>query len=281
MVEPAGGPEEGIHWEQRDQQELETWWEELTRRVLAGEFTEEPVWATDEEREARDRDGPLPPVDPCPDERRGPDESPPGDGAVVGAGWWARADRADRAVADAGAALRDAQRALGRAGRMAATARRADAADEAAWRASSQGRTTAAAGALDQLAAATAAERVRLAELLRATAGGGLADRPGLGPPGPTDGYRPGAALDRWVRARDRRCRFPGCRRRVPRGGELDHDRPCPGGSTSAGNLNGFCARHHRGKHQAPGWSYHLAPGATLTVRTPTGLVATTTPPPY
>ncbi|MCF6505911.1 DUF222 domain-containing protein [Blastococcus sp. MG754426] len=108
-----------------------------------------------------------------------------------------------------------------------------------------------------------------------------LSGRPGLGPPGPTDGYRPGAALDRYLRARDRRCRFPGCRRRVPLGGELDHDRPWPDGPTSAENLVGFCTGHHRGKHQAPGWRYELAPDGRLTVTTPTGLVATTTPPPY
>ncbi|MGZ4505859.1 MAG: DUF222 domain-containing protein [Blastococcus sp.] len=104
---------------------------------------------------------------------------------------------------------------------------------------------------------------------------------PGLGPPPDTPGYRPGAALDRYVRARDRRCRFPGCRNRVPRGGELDHDRPWPDGPTSAGNLTGYCTSHHRGKHQAPGWQYDLAPDGTLTVTTPTGLVATTTPAPY
>lgn len=108
-----------------------------------------------------------------------------------------------------------------------------------------------------------------------------LSDRQGLGPPGATDGYRPGAELDRWVRARDRRCRFPGCRRRVPRGGELDHDRPYPSGSTTAGNLVGYCTRHHRGKHQAPGWRHSLAFDGTLTVTTPTGLVAVTEPPPY
>ncbi len=62
------------------------------------------------------------------------------------------------------------------------------------------------------------------------------------------------------MRARDRRCRFPGCRRRVPEAGELDH---------------------HRGKHQAPGWTHTLAPDGTLTVTTPTGLTAITTPPPY
>jgi hypothetical protein len=108
-----------------------------------------------------------------------------------------------------------------------------------------------------------------------------LAGRPGLGPPGPTDAYRPSAALDRWVRARDRRCRFPGCRRKVPRGGELDHDRPYPHGPTSARNLTGYCTGHHRGKHQAAGWRHTLAADGTLTVTTPTGLTAVTAPPPY
>jgi hypothetical protein len=108
-----------------------------------------------------------------------------------------------------------------------------------------------------------------------------VAGRAGLRPPGECATYRPGAVLDRHVRARDRRCRFPGCRRRVPRGGELDHNQPWPEGATSATNLTGFCTSHHRGKHQAPGWQYDLAPDGTLTITTPTGLVATTTPPPY
>jgi hypothetical protein len=67
----------------------------------------------------------------------------------------------------------------------------------------------------------------------------------------------------------------------VPRGGELDHNRPYPLGPTSAANLTGFCTGHHRAKHQAPGWDYDLADDATLTVTTPTGLTAVTTPPPY
>jgi hypothetical protein len=108
-----------------------------------------------------------------------------------------------------------------------------------------------------------------------------LANRPGLGPPPPTAGYRPGAQLDRFLRARDRRCRFPGCRAPVPRRGELDHDEPWPDGPTSAANLAGYCTPHHRGKHQAPGWRYDLAVDGTLTVTTPTGLVAVTTPPPF
>jgi hypothetical protein len=108
-----------------------------------------------------------------------------------------------------------------------------------------------------------------------------LAGRPGLGPPPPTHGYRPGAGLDRYLRGRDRRCRFPGCRRPVPRGGELDHDHPWPGGPTSATNLVGYCTAHHRGKHQAPGWRHRLTADGTLTVTTPSGLRATTTPPPF
>jgi hypothetical protein len=108
-----------------------------------------------------------------------------------------------------------------------------------------------------------------------------LTDRPGLGPPGRTSTYRPGAALDRFLRARDRRCRQPGCRNPVPRGGELDHTRLWPEGPTAAGNLVGFCTGHHRGKHQAPGWQYHLSPDGTLTVTTPTGLTASTAPPPF
>ena len=108
-----------------------------------------------------------------------------------------------------------------------------------------------------------------------------LAGLPGLGPPGPSQTYRPGLALDRFVRARERRCRQPGCRNRVPRGGELDHHVPWPEGPTSAGNLTGFCGNHHRGKHQAPGWHYDLPSDGVLTVSTPSGLTASTAPAPY
>ena len=108
-----------------------------------------------------------------------------------------------------------------------------------------------------------------------------LTGLPGLGPPGPSPAYRPGPALDRFVRARERRCRQPGCRNRVPRGGELDHHLPWPDGPTSAGNLTGFCTNHHRAKHQAPGWHYDLSSDGTLTVCTPSGLTASTAPPPW
>ena len=71
----------------------------------------------------------------------------------------------------------------------------------------------------------------------------------GLGPPGPSRTYR-GLALDRFVRARERRCRQPGCRNRGATSRRAGSSRPWPEGATSAGNLTGFCTNHHRGKHQ-------------------------------
>ncbi|MPQ97075.1 hypothetical protein GB931_03865 [Modestobacter sp. I12A-02628] len=40
----------------------------------------------------------------------------------------------------------------------------------------------------------------------------------------------------------------------------------------------GFCVHHHRGEHQAPGWSYELLDDGTLVVTTPSGLAASTSP---
>ena len=308
-------------WELIEQLELERWWAEMERRVVAGELGPEPD------------DGPDPGVPlsiwedcgPASDGAAAAAAGAPHESVPATAGWWSTADRA---VDEAGRAVLRAHQAIANAGRLVRTAGAADAADEAEWQAGPAGRVTAAADALTGLRSATDAQRAQLADLLSATGGGGLADRPrialadavtgallaltdlpamrraatcgattcrrspdrcdheltdrpGLGPPGPTDGYRPSAPLDRWVRARDRRCRFPGCRRRVPRGGELDHGRPYPNGPTSAENLAGYCTAHHRGKHQAPGWQHALAPDGTLTVTTPTGLTAVTTPAPY
>ncbi|WP_336032101.1 HNH endonuclease signature motif containing protein [Geodermatophilus sp. FMUSA9-8] len=282
------------------------WWAEIERRVATGELYADLDPALD--------DDPGPPPGwspPCgdldPDDPGEPRPDTPPAPRPAPDGWWARADDA---VNDAGAALLDAEQAIGRARRLVATAERADTADETAWAASPAGRVTAAADAVTALTAATDDARLDLADLLDRTAGGGLADRPriavthavtgalvaltdlpdlrratragtGLATPSGTDRYRPGAALDRHVRARDRRCRFPGCRRPVPKRGELDHATPWPLGPTTAANLTGFCTGHHRGKHQAPGWTHTLHPGGTLTVTTPSGLTASTEPPPW
>ncbi|MCZ3387943.1 MAG: HNH endonuclease [Actinomycetia bacterium] len=83
--------------------------------------------------------------------------------------------------------------------------------------------------------------------------------------------YRPSAALDRAVRARDVTCRFPGCRRSADSPGtDLDHTTPWPAGPTAAANLAVLCRRHHRLKHTA-GWKARLDASGLMTWTTPTG----------
>ena len=91
-----------------------------------------------------------------------------------------------------------------------------------------------------------------------------------------TNAYRPGAELTALVRARDGRCRFPGCCV-AARFCDLDHVRPWPTGPTTATNLLTLCRRHHRIK-QRPGWRLHLAPDGTATWTDPTGRARTTAP---
>ncbi|WP_240619502.1 HNH endonuclease [Blastococcus sp. TF02-8] len=292
----------------------ERWWAEVEARALRGEWGGEDDPPADDQAHWWASEPGFEPWDderewsPSAEDRSSPDGPPAaGPGSSPESFPW---KRAHRALEDAGAALLGLDRALGSARRAVHDAGRADALDERAWEESAAGRVSTARSDLEALAAASRPMREALAALLDASGGGSLVDRPriavvdeltgallaltdstdlrrrvaagsGLAPPAPSAGYRPGRALDRFVRARDRRCRFPGCRRRVPLGGELDHDRPYPQGPTSAENLTGYCTGHHRGKHQAPGWRHVLAPDGTLTVTTPSGLVASTTPPPY
>lgn len=102
----------------------------------------------------------------------------------------------------------------------------------------------------------------------------------GLGPPPDTPGYSPSAVLDRFVRMRDRRCRFPGCRAPAIRC-DLDHNVPWPAGETSDGNVCCLCRHHHRLSHQAPGWRMRRFSDGGLEWTTPGGDRLTTYPPRY
>jgi Domain of unknown function (DUF222) len=101
-----------------------------------------------------------------------------------------------------------------------------------------------------------------------------------LGPPPDSEGYRPSDPLQRFVTARDRRCRFPGCRAPAIRC-DLDHNMPWPAGTTSADNLCCLCRHHHRLSHQAPGWTMRRLLDGGLEWTTPGGDRITTHPPRY
>ncbi|SEO38392.1 HNH endonuclease signature motif containing protein [Trujillonella endophytica] len=100
-----------------------------------------------------------------------------------------------------------------------------------------------------------------------------------LGRPAAVDRYTPGAAQDRFVRTRDRTCRFPNCGQQVG-WSDLDHVVPhdCDG-PTDCANLCCLCRSHHRLKTFARGWRFEMSPDGVLTVTTPTGITRTTRPP--
>ncbi len=105
----------------------------------------------------------------------------------------------------------------------------------------------------------------------------------GLGPPRPASGYTPTSAQYRYLRARDRHCRFPGCRQSARASDAdhvipYDHTDPRRGGPTCVTNLVLLCRHHHRLKTHAPDWDFRLEDGA-LYVTTPGGTTRTTRPP--
>ncbi|WP_022893500.1 HNH endonuclease signature motif containing protein [Agromyces subbeticus] len=89
--------------------------------------------------------------------------------------------------------------------------------------------------------------------------------------------YRAPADLDGFVRARDGRCRFPGCSRRAEFA-DLDHtDAWAHGGSTEASNLAALCRHHHRLKHES-GWRVVHEPGGVMRWTSPAGHLLRTLP---
>ncbi|WP_242435583.1 HNH endonuclease signature motif containing protein [Microbacterium sp. AISO3] len=86
------------------------------------------------------------------------------------------------------------------------------------------------------------------------------------------DSYRPTAAMVRLLRARDRHCRFPGCRQPAIRC-ELDHTiAASDGGATHVCNLANLCKRHHDVKHHTR-WRVRQLPGGRLVWTSPIGRI--------
>ena len=93
--------------------------------------------------------------------------------------------------------------------------------------------------------------------------------------------YRPPAALADHVSARDRTCRFPGCRQPAHTS-EIDHRIAwADGGHTNEANLHILCARHHHLKDQTR-WQVHRHPDGHTAWTSPTGSALHHQPPdPY
>lgn len=107
-------------------------------------------------------------------------------------------------------------------------------------------------------------------ELAKLIAGGSVRFHdPRVKPPA-VDRYAWSAAQLRYLRARDRRCRFPGCQVPAERC-DADHNKPYSGGGeTDVGNGCCLCRRHHRMKHR--GWTVELLPDGTVEWTSPTGI---------
>jgi hypothetical protein len=92
------------------------------------------------------------------------------------------------------------------------------------------------------------------------------------------DTYQRNTALDRYLRARDRTCRFFGCTTPALRC-DVDHTTAhAHGGHTSHDNCAHLCRRHHTLKHHSE-WKVTQLPGGILQWTSPLGHVYTDHPP--
>ena len=84
------------------------------------------------------------------------------------------------------------------------------------------------------------------------------------------ESYEPPQQLKDFLIARDRTCRFPGCRRSALLS-DLDHAQSWEsGGSTSRDNIGALCRRHHRLKTH-DGWKIESFPDGSCTWTSPLG----------
>lgn len=82
--------------------------------------------------------------------------------------------------------------------------------------------------------------------------------------------YQPPAALIEFINARDKTCRFPGCRRAAELS-DIDHAIPWDeGGQTNPANLGALCRRHHRLKTHG-GWKISSNADGSCTWTSPYG----------
>jgi len=89
------------------------------------------------------------------------------------------------------------------------------------------------------------------------------------------DRYTPTDAMKRFLRARDQRCRFPGCHTPALRC-EIDHNHDYAlGGQTELSNLSDFCPGHHALKHpdvdDLHRWTAGQLPDGTVRWTSPLG----------
>lgn len=98
-----------------------------------------------------------------------------------------------------------------------------------------------------------------------------------------TDTYTPTVGMQKFLRARDQHCRFPGCRQPVHRS-QIDHTfEHARGGATDVHNLAHLCVTHHALKHpdvdEKYRWHAVQHPDWTITWTSPIGRTYTDHPP--